>query len=38
MTLKKGGFLKLEGETPGSMLWRTRYGSGYGPVVRQITQ
>jgi len=28
---------KLKEEALDHILWRTRFGSGYGPIVRQIT-
>ena len=33
---EKGGYCKFEEEALNRTLWRTRFGSGYGPVVRQI--
>jgi hypothetical protein len=33
-----GGYLRLKEEALDRTLWRTRFGSGYGPVVRQTTE
>ena len=32
------GHLKLKEEAVDRTLWSTRFGGGYGPVVRQITE
>jgi hypothetical protein len=32
------GYRKLEEEAPDSSLWRTDFGRGYGPVVRQTVE
>ena len=32
---EKGGYCKYEEEALDRTLWRTRFGSGCGPVVRQ---
>jgi hypothetical protein len=34
---KKKVYWNLKEKTVDSTLWRTRFGGGYGPVVRQIT-
>ena len=31
---EKKGYCKLKEETPDRTLWRTRFGRGYGPVVK----
>jgi hypothetical protein len=28
----------LKEEAPGRILWRSRFGRGYGPVLRQTTE
>jgi len=33
-----GGYWILEVEAPGRTVWRTRFGKGYKPVVRQSTE
>ena len=33
-----GGYLKLEEEALCRTLWRTGFGRGYGPVVRQTME
>ena len=35
---EKRGFWKLKEEALYLTLWRTRFGGGYGPVVRQTTE
>jgi hypothetical protein len=35
MTLKKREYWKLEEEALDRILWRTRFGRGYGPVVKE---
>jgi hypothetical protein len=35
---EKRGYHKLKEEALDRTLWRTRFGRGYGPVVRQITE
>jgi hypothetical protein len=35
---KKRGYWKLKEEALDHTLWRTRFGRGYGPVVRQATE
>jgi len=35
---EKTGYLKLKDETLDHTLWRTRFGRGYGPVVRLATE
>jgi hypothetical protein len=35
---KKRRYWKLKEETLDRTLWRTRFGGGYGPVVRQTTE
>ena len=35
MTFRKSGYYKLKEEVLDRILWRTCYGRGYGPVVRQ---
>jgi hypothetical protein len=35
---EKRGYWKLKKETLDRSLWRTRFGRGYGPVVRQTTE
>jgi hypothetical protein len=35
---EKRRYLKLKEEALDRTLWRTRFGSGYGPVVRQTTE
>jgi hypothetical protein len=32
---ERGGYRKLKEESLDRFLWRTRFGTGYGPVVRQ---
>jgi hypothetical protein len=32
------GYWKLKEETPDRTVWRTRFGRGYGPVVKQTTE
>jgi len=34
---KKRGYWKLKEEALNGTLWKTRFGRGYGPVVRQTT-
>jgi hypothetical protein len=34
---EKRGYWKLKEEALDRTLWRTRFGRGYGPVVRQTT-
>jgi len=34
---EKRGYYKLKEETLARALWRTRFGRGYGPVIRQTT-
>jgi hypothetical protein len=34
----KRGFWKLKEEALDRTMWRTRFGRGYGPVVRQTTE
>ena len=35
---EKRGYLKLKVEVLDLTLWRARFGTGYGPVVRQIKE
>jgi hypothetical protein len=35
---EKKKYWKLKGEALDRTLWRTRFGRGYGPVVRQTTE
>jgi hypothetical protein len=35
---EKAGYWKLKEEALDCILWRTRFGRGYGPVVRQTTE
>ena len=35
---EKKGYWKMKQEAIDRTLWRTRYGGGYGPVVRQTTK
>jgi hypothetical protein len=35
---EKGGYWKLKEEALDRFAWRTRFGRGYGPVVRQTTE
>jgi hypothetical protein len=35
---EKGGYWKLKGEALDRSVWRTVFGRGYGPVVRQTTE
>jgi hypothetical protein len=35
---EKKGYWKLKEEALDHTLWRTRFGRGYGPVVRQTTE
>jgi hypothetical protein len=35
---EKRRYWKLKEETLDRTLWRTRFGKGYGPVVRQATE
>jgi hypothetical protein len=35
---EKRGYWNLKEEALDGTLWRTRFGRGYGPVVRQITE
>jgi hypothetical protein len=35
---EKRRYLKLKEEALDHTLWRTRFGRGYGPVVRQATE
>jgi hypothetical protein len=35
---KKRRYWKVKKEALDRTLWRTRFGRGYGPVVRQITE
>jgi hypothetical protein len=35
---KTKGYWKLKEEVLDRTLWRTRFGKGYGPVVRQTTE
>jgi hypothetical protein len=35
---EKTGYWKLKEEALDRTLWRTRFGGGYGPVVRQTTE
>jgi hypothetical protein len=35
---EKRGYWKLKEEALDSALWRTRFGRGYGPLVRQTTE
>jgi hypothetical protein len=35
---EKRGYCKLRAEALDCTLWRTRFGKGYGPVVRQRTE
>jgi hypothetical protein len=35
---EKRGYWKLKKEALDSTMWRTRFGRGYGPVVRQTTE
>jgi hypothetical protein len=36
--MEMGGYWKLKEESLDRTLWRTRFGSSYGPVVRQTAQ
>jgi hypothetical protein len=36
--METGGFCKLKEEALDRTVWGTRFGRGYGPVVRQITE
>jgi hypothetical protein len=35
---EKRRYWKLKEEAPGRILWRSRFGRGYGPVLRQTTE
>jgi hypothetical protein len=35
---EKRGYWKMKEEALDRTLWRTRFGRGYGPVVRQTTE
>jgi hypothetical protein len=35
---EKRGYWKLKEEALDRTLWRTHFGTGYGPVVRQTTE
>jgi hypothetical protein len=35
---EKRGYWKLKDEALDRTLWRTRFGRGYGPIIRQITK
>jgi hypothetical protein len=35
---EKRGYWKLKEEALDRTLWRTRFGRGYGPIVRQTTE
>jgi len=35
---ERRGYWKLKAEALDRILWRTRFGRGYGPVVRQATE
>jgi hypothetical protein len=35
---EKRGYCKLKVEAPARTLWRTGFGRGYGPAVRQTTR
>jgi hypothetical protein len=35
---EKRGYWELKGEAVDRTVWRIRFGSGYGPVVRQIAK
>jgi len=32
------GYCKVKSETPGRTVWKTRFGRGYRPVLRQVTE
>jgi hypothetical protein len=39
MTLRKRGrYSHLKGEAPERTMWRTEFGRGFGPVVRQTAK
>jgi hypothetical protein len=35
---EKSGYWKLKEEALDHIVWRTRFGRGYGPVLRQTTE